>query len=150
VIDFVLMGLLIAGLYFNRNILPAVVAYGFCVAYQNTYFDDHSAVVNHLIYGLIFLPCLLFATMRLSWAMLLYAAFHLVVAIDYFLFPDSETLISLFYHIIQVLLVFSLIYFGTRRADNEDRSDNSFAGRHCAGLVDTWHIQTFTKPQKRG
>ena len=48
------MGLLLLALCFNKNMLPVVVGYVGFIIYQNTLFDDHSPVINHVIYGVIF------------------------------------------------------------------------------------------------
>ena len=141
-IDSVLMGCFCVALFFNKNIAPAMVAYSMCFIYQNTLFDSHSAVINHVIYGMIFIPCLYFATIRLSSAMLIYSAFHLAVAVDYFLFPADDTIISLNYDYIQILLSFGLIYFSGISLDNEPTDNCGFARHNNAGLDSLWNIST--------
>ena len=141
-IDSVLMGCFCVALFFNKNIAPAMVAYFMCIVYQNTLFDSHSAVINHVIYGMLFIPCIYFATIRLSSAMLAYSAFHLVIAMDYFLFPFSDTIISMTYNYIQILLSFGLIYFSRIGWDNEPTDNCGFARHNNASLDSLWNIST--------
>ena len=144
------MGLLLLALCFNKNMLPVVVGYLGFIIYQNTLFDGHSPVINHVIYGVIFIPCIFFATIRLSEAMIVYSIFHLLVAVDYVFFAKTDTFISLDYHLVQIALAISLIYIGTGRADNERTSNNRFTWDHNSRLVNLWNSQTYTKTRKRG
>ena len=148
--DLILMGLLLLALCFNKNMLPAVVGYLGFIIYQNTLFDGHSAAINHVIYGVIFIPCIYFATIRLAETMIVYSIFHFFVAIDYVFFAKTDTFISLDYHLIQIVLAISLIYIGTRRADNELTSDNRFAWNPNSRMVNLWNSQTYTKTRKGG
>ena len=141
-IDSVLMGCFCVALFFNKNIAPALVAYFMCIVYQNTLFDLHSEVINHVIYGMLFIPCIYFATIRLASAMLAYSAFHLVIAMDYFLFPFSDTIMSMTYDYIQVTLSFSLIYFSRKGWDNEPTNNSRFAKYNFSGLGSIWNIST--------
>jgi hypothetical protein len=140
-IDLILIGLLISAFFLNRDILPALVAYSLCMAYQFTLFDHHSAVMNHVMYGLIFIPCIYFATMRLACAMLSYSLFHLVVAVDYFLFPSLNTVISVYYNYLQALLSLSLIYFSGVQRDNVNTS-GGYTRFNLPRLGNLWNIST--------
>ena len=139
------MGCLLAALYFNRDLLPAVVSYALVFLYSVTLFDSHTAVMNHTIYGLIFIPACYFATLRLSAGLLAYAVFNLVVAVDWILFPDADmTVVSYFYDYVQILLVFSLIYLG-KGTEYNDRNNNGF----ITDLVNSCNLQTHTKAVTR-
>ena len=142
------MGLLLLALCFNKNMLPAVVAYALCIVYQYTLFDYHSAVVNHVIYGVLFIPLVYFSSFMLGLAMFFYSVFHWVVAVDYFLYPSVETFISTNYNAMQVLLALSLIYTGLKRIQNGDIDNNKSALNSELRLVNLWHIQTSTKTSK--
>ena len=142
------MGLLTLALCINKNMLPAVVGYAGFIIYQNTLFDGHSAAINHVIYGVIFIPCIYFATIRLAEAMVVYTIFHFFVAVDYVFFAKVDTFISLDYNFIQIVLALSLIYIGTRRVDNEFTSSNRFTWDHKSGMVNLWNSQTHTKARK--
>ena len=144
------MGLLTLALCFNKNMLPAVVAYALCIVYQYTLFDYHSAVVNHVVYGVLFIPLVYFATFRLGLSMFFYAVFHWVVAVDYLLYSNIETFISINYHAMQIVLAISLMYAGLERTYNGVTNSNKFALDSELGMVNIWHIQTPTKTRKRG
>ena len=143
------MSLLLLALCLNKNMWPAVAAYFLCVVYQYSYFDSHSAVVNHVIYGVIFIPLVRFSTLKLSIAMLVYSAFHWIVAVDYLLFSDVDTFISNNYNIMQVLLSISLMYSGLKGAHNDGSNNYQYSGLDRPGMFNLWHIQTFTKTRKR-
>ena len=143
--DIILMGCLLTAFYFNRDLLPAVVAYALVCLYSVTYFDGHSAVINHAIYGLIFIPACYFAKLRLSAGLLAYAVFNLIVALDWVFYPDADmTVVSYLYDYVQILLVFSLIYLSKGKGYN-DRNNNGF----ITDLVNICDIQAFTKAVKR-
>ena len=144
------MGLLLLALCLNKNMLPAVVSYALCVVYQYTLFDDHSAVVNHVTYGVLFIPLVYFAVFRLSLAMFFYAVFHWVVAVDYLLYSNIETFISINYNVMQIVLAISLIYAGVKRGDNGATDNNQFALDSEPGMVNIWNLQTPSNPRKRG
>jgi hypothetical protein len=145
-IDVILGGLLLVALYFNRDMKPALLAYGLCIIYQNTFFDSHSPVINHVIYGLIFIPFCYFAKMRLASAMLIYSTFHFFVSVDYFLYPNAETWLSFIYNEIQIALTISLISIPKKVADNEHINRHSW--HNIFRLVNIWDNQTHT--QKKG
>lgn len=146
--DFVLLGLFLLALTFNKNMLPAVVAYFLCIVYQYTLFDSHSAVVNHVVYGVIFIPMIKYSSIKLAIGMLFYSVFHGVIGLDYFLFADVDTFVSNNYNFMQIALAISLIYSGSIRAHN----DKSELGKHSSsdniGGFNLWHIQTFTETRK--
>ena len=148
--DFILMGLLLLALCLNKNMLPAVVSYALCVVYQYTLFDDHSAVVNHVTYGVLFIPLVYFAVFRLSLAMFFYAVFHWVVAVDYLLYSNIETFISINYNVMQIVLAISLIYAGVKRGHNGATDNNQLALNSGLGLANIWNLQTPSNPRKRG
>lgn len=128
--------------YFNKNMAPAVLAYSLSVLYSLTILDWHSAVVNHIIYGLIFLPCCFLATIRLAAGLLSYAAFNLFVAVDWFLYPDAsmQTVIGYSYDYIQITLALSLIYIGSGV-----RYDNRIIPDYIARLFNLCNLQAHSK-----
>ena len=148
--DIILMALLCGGLFFNKKMLPAVVAYGLCVVYQYTLFEYDSAVMNHVMYGVIFIPFVYFATMRLAVGMLTYSAFHLIVAVDYFAYPDINTFVSNNYHFMQILLALSLIYIGARSIDNGASSISKLVRDRVFGLASLFNSSIFTNKSTRG
>jgi len=145
-IDIVLISCFLAASYINKNNNPATVGYLLCLAYQFTLFDSHSAVVNHLIYGAIFIPMCYKAHTKLAYAMLIYSSFHLIVSIDYLMYPSSETLISSYYNYIQFTLAFSLILIGSGIQYNDARVDFNY---RVVGF-NLWDLPTHTKKAKRG
>ena len=146
-IDTIIICCLVVAFYFNRALLPAVAAYLATAFYSGTVmFDEHSAVVNHLIYGLIFIPACYFARMRLAAGLLAYSIFNLFVAIDWLIYPNAPaTVISYAYDYVQAGLAFSLIFLGSRMQYNEIRNnyDNS------AGSFNLCDIQTHQKASQR-
>jgi len=146
--DAILMGCFLAALYFNKLMYPAVLSYAVTCLYIFTLFDSHSAVINHVIYGLIFIPPCFVATMRLSAAMLCYSFFHLVVALDYFIYPETATIISYFYSAIQITLAINLIYVGFEAS--HDSTNNVRNRIHSfLGMGNIWHFQTHQKPENK-
>lgn len=111
-IDALILGCFLVALYFNRSLYPAALSYAVCCLYIVAMFDSHSAVLNHVFYGLIFIPACFSANIRLAAGMLCYSTFHFVVALDYFLYPAFVTPISFMYQYMQVLLALSLIFVG--------------------------------------
>lgn len=146
--DAILMGCFLAALYFNKLMYPAVLSYAITCLYISTLFDSHSAVINHVIYGLIFIPPCFVATMRLSAAMLWYSTFHLVVAIDYFIYPETVTLISYLYNYMQIALAISLIYVGFEASHDSTNSLRN-RGYSFSGVGDIWHFQTHKKTENK-
>jgi len=130
----------------NEKIRPTFLAYSFCVAYQLTLFDYHSAVINHVIYGLIFIPFCYFAIIQLSTAMVVYSTFHLFVSIDYQLYRYSDTFLSNSYNEIQIILALSLILIGCLRVDNG--FNNKLSRYNFSGVVNIWNNQAHL--QKKG
>ena len=145
-IDLILVSCFLFASYLNRNNNPATVGYLLCLIYQGTLFDYHSAIVNHIIYGLIFIPMCYKAHTRLAYAMLIYSIFHSVVAIDYLFYPYSQTLLSVWYNYIQITLAFGLILTGSGVRYNDTRIDfnTSVMG------FNSWNFQTHTEKVKRG
>lgn len=145
-VDAVLLALFAVAFIFNNNMRPVLWAYALCVIYQITLFDHHSAVINHVIYGLIFIPFCYFATIKLAAAMLVYSTFQLFVSIDYYFYRYSDTIISASYNETQIILALCLILIGLRKVDNG--INNQFNWHDNPRLVNIWNNQTHS--QKKG
>ena len=150
-IDYVLMAAFAVSSLINRNALPSTVAYFCCIIYQNTLFDLHSAIANHLIYAVIFIPAAYFATMiksfKQAFAICVYSSFHTFYALDWLLNPNEYTYIAYSYNHMQVIIALCLIYFsftGVQNGTNYRRPVN-FSGF----LDDLWNIYICTKASKR-
>jgi hypothetical protein len=145
VIDAILLGCFIAALYFDRSVYPATLCYALCVLYSVTLFDSHSAVLNHVIYGLIFIPACYFAKLKTSAMMLIYSSFHLAVAVDYLLYPEAVTILSYYYNYIQVLLALSIILISFKVRYN-DNTIHYRCGRNSGfRLVNICNIQIYSE-----
>ena len=146
-IDIIIMCCFAVALYFSRAFLPAFAAYSAAVIYSNTVmFDEHSAAMNHLIYGLIFIPVCYFATLRLAAGLLAYSIFNLFVAIDWLIYPDAPaTVISYVYDYVQVALAISLIFLGSRMQYNGIRNNYD----DSTSDLNLCNIQTHQKTSQR-
>lgn len=146
-IDWLLLALFFAAYIFNKNALPSLAAYFLCVAYQQTLFDYHSAIVNHLIYSLIFISLSYFATLGKqfyqAYAICAYSLFHALYAVDWLVSDGYETLFSGIYSDTQIILALCLVYFSV------NREDNGIINKHPlnsgGGLGNIWHIQLYSK-----
>ena len=136
----------LAASYLNKHNNPATVGYLLCLLYQITLYDYHSAVVNHIVYSMVFIPMCYKANARLAYAMLIYSLFHLIVSIDYLFYPSSQTLISIWYNHIQITLAYGLILIGSgvRYNDAGVDFDNSVRG------FNPWNFQAHTEMGKSG
>lgn len=150
-IDYVLMSAFLASSLINRNALPSTVAYFCCIIYQHTLFDSHSAIANHLIYAVIFIPAAYFATMiksfKQAFAICVYSSFHTIYAIDWLINPDEYTYIAYAYSHMQVFIALCLIYFsfdGVQNGNSYQRPIN-----FSSILDDLWHIYIRTQASKR-
>lgn len=148
-VDAVLLGLFLTAYFFNKRTLPALCAYFCCVLYQiSPLFEYHNAVYIHVIYGSIFIPCIYFATLRQSIAMLAYSIFHWFVAFDYLANPTTDTLISIYYNEAQILLALSIILSGYRWGYNDDSDTQSNSLINIFTLDNLWNSKTRTRQEK--
>ena len=150
-IDWVLFALFFSAYLINKNALPALVAYSFCLIYQITLFDYHSAVLNHVIYAVIFIPAAFFATMtksfKYAYAICVYATFHAFYSLDWMIHPYDESIMSLIYNESQIFIALSLIYFSFEKGNNERVNRGPL---HNFSILDhLWYFQTHTKKSGR-
>jgi glucan phosphoethanolaminetransferase (alkaline phosphatase superfamily) len=149
--DWVLFALFFSAYLINKNALPAMVAYSFCLVYQITLFDYHSAVLNHVIYAVIFIPAAFFATItksfKYAYAICGYSLFHALYAIDWAFSGGYETVFSIYYYYAQAVLAIGIIYFSFEKGNNERVNRGPL---HNFSILDhLWYFQTHTKKSGR-
>lgn len=138
-IDAALLLAFLACWLINKNALPSLVAYFCCVIYQNTLFEAHSDLVNHLIYVVIFLPAAFFANIKQAFAIVVYTAFQALYMVDIVVNPQIASPLYSWYSDIQVILAFCLIYSSFDRG--QDGIHNPSPLYRSSILDDLWNIQ---------
>ena len=144
-IDYILLGSFFAALFINPKILPSLIAYALGVVYQFTLFDVHSDQMNHVIYGLIFIPAAFFVNIHQAKAICIYSGFHALYAVDAVVSGGYVTYFSIVYNYIQITLAFSIIVSSFIGGDNVH---GRFIYRPF-NLYSIKHLFTYTKASER-
>jgi|GEM_PF-3268685 len=128
----------------NSFCLSIPFAFTFYYSYGSPLFDSHTAVINHFTQGMAFIFPAFYARKPLATALCVYAAFHLFVGIDYFIY-ENQTLISESYFLLNNALNFLLILASLDRGYNDSKGSYRNAVFNPIGVVNLWHNQSHTK-----
>jgi hypothetical protein len=127
---------IILGSLKTRDSLAVLIAFSVSVLYtSSTLFELHSAVINHIVVSLSFIPFIYFLSKPVCLSVLGYVLYHWLIAGDYLL-TDKETILSMTFSIvspsINVIIMVSLIYAGI---NNKYRTNLNLGGGWFSHLL---------------
>lgn len=124
--DVIIIGLLIAALCLTggKDVRVALIGY-FCTVYyaNSSFYYLHSDWQNHLIYVVIFVPFGYFANIRLGTAIVYYATFNVFVAIDYLIYPKTNTVLSDYHLYIHFVLALFIVLMSLNKGSKNGTFD---------------------------
>ena len=140
--DNIIILLFVAALLTVRNTQLQVSMSAYCatVFYACIASASMPAWSDHVIYAALCVPFILVSTMRGAFGLTVYAAFNLVVAVDYIFYPKIATILSSNFTLIHFILAVSLILLSSKKGHNGDNS--TVIDNIMDRIGSLWSVQT--------